>query len=149
MTTTLADPGRLINLTFRPPSGQVEIEACRALCRRVFQNPSSPAIPLPVESPKRLVLVAYAGDKPVGTGRIACTADSWWQISSLATSSRYEGKYFIGSNIMERLEEYARKHGGRRITLSATRRAREFYEKRGYSYRYPSRPRSAVMFKDL
>lgn len=152
MTITLADYGGAINFVFRVPEGNVELEACHKLCRRVFQNPSSPAIPLPAESNKRLVLAAFAGDKIVGTGRIECPSVSdfcWWQISSVATDKRYQGRYRIASTIMRRLEVYAGGYGCHRITLSAaTQRAEQFYVKRGYTRKYPH-GKSRLMYKDL
>ncbi len=141
-----------LNLAFRSPDGLIEVKACHVLCKRVFNNPDSPAIPLPVETPKRLVLGCYAGDKLVGTGRIECVSrnSAWWQVSSLAVDHRYRERHHIGSSLLARLEEYARSFGCERINLSTSRYAsdRGFYENRGYQYKYPGR-RSSAIFKDL
>lgn len=151
MTTTLAELGGAINLVFRAPEGEVEVNACHLLCRRVFQSLSSPSIPLPTTTSYRLVLGAFAGDKIVGTGRIECTSaidSGWWQISSVATDAHYRGRYHIASTILRRLEAFAGGHGCRRVTLTASRQSGTFYENRGYVLKYPN-TKSRAMYKDL
>jgi predicted GNAT family N-acyltransferase len=75
--------------------------------------------------------VAYAGDKPVGAGRLRTYAPGVGKVERVAVLASERGTG-LGRQIMLAMEEAARKKGYARLKLNAQTHARRFYEKLGY-----------------
>ena len=75
--------------------------------------------------------VAYADGKVVGCGRMFHEEESTYHIGRIAVLREYR-KLFIGSVIMNALEQKAKSIGAEYVVLSAQKRAWDFYLKLGY-----------------
>jgi predicted GNAT family N-acyltransferase len=69
---------------------------------------------------------------PCGAGRVIFSAPGVAKIERMAVVDDVRGRG-IGRALLVFLEDEARRLGARRLTLSAQVRAREFYEKAGYT----------------
>lgn len=80
-----------------------------------------------------LHIIAYADDKPVGTGRMFQSENNGeYIIGRIAVLKDYR-KYHLGSTIVKAFEEKAKELGAAQISLSAQCRVRGFYEKLGFT----------------
>jgi predicted GNAT family N-acyltransferase len=78
-------------------------------------------------------VVLFVDEKPAATGRLLPgKSDDIFVIGRVAVLMEYR-KLHLGSKIINALEEEAKRLGGVSIELSAQCRAKEFYEKLGYS----------------
>ena len=75
-------------------------------------------------------LVLYDDGKPIATCRYFGEGATY-HIGRVAVLKAYRGQN-LGSKIMQLAEAEIKKDGGKRITLSAQVRAKDFYEKLGY-----------------
>lgn len=78
-------------------------------------------------------LVAFDGDRPVGTCRFFKKEGSQndYMAGRIAVRKEYRGQG-IGAELLEAVEKAVKEKGGRRIFLHAQTRAEAFYEKQGY-----------------
>lgn len=74
--------------------------------------------------------VGYVDSNPVATARIIDRTDQW-QVQRLAVLSRQRNKHY-GSDLMNAIENDAKKQQVSQIILHAQDSAVEFYEKLGY-----------------
>lgn len=80
-----------------------------------------------------LHLVLFADGAPAATGRLMQgNEEKTFIIGRVAVLKKYRG-LGLGSILVGVLEDKAKKLGGKNIGLSAQCRAKEFYEKMGYS----------------
>ena len=80
--------------------------------------------------------IKYMNNIPAATGRVfrknqEALDDTTYIIGRVAVIKEYRS-YHLGSEIINALEDYARKKGAQQIELSAQVRVRKFYEKLGY-----------------
>jgi GNAT superfamily N-acetyltransferase len=73
----------------------------------------------------------FENEQIIGVGRLDFTENLGSQIRFMAVNERYQGKG-IGRQLMEHMEEIARKKGSKETILHAREIALPFYEKLGY-----------------
>ena len=78
-------------------------------------------------------IVAFDGDKPVGTCRFFKDDKSQndYIAGRIAVRKEYRGQD-IGTDLLKAVEKAVKDRGGNRVVLHAQIRAKEFYEKQGY-----------------
>lgn len=77
-------------------------------------------------------VLIYDGKTPIATGRLYSDDGQSYHIGRVCVKKEYRGKK-LGRRVLSALEEDARKAGGSEVKLSAQCRAKEFYEKCGYT----------------
>lgn len=78
-----------------------------------------------------LHLICYEGERVAGCARLFCQGAGVWHAGRIAVAKDCRGAG-MGAAIMAALEQKAAKLGGKKLILSAQRRAAGFYEKQGY-----------------
>lgn len=79
-----------------------------------------------------LHIVLFCGGVPAAVGRIYKDGEKAYAAGRIAVRKQFRGQK-LGAEIMRLLEEKARELGAERMWVSAQCRAREFYEKSGYT----------------
>jgi len=79
-------------------------------------------------------IVIFDGSKPVATGRVFPKTEDKkvYTIGRVSVLKKYRNQG-MGVNLMKKLEACAKSLGGEKIVLGAQVRAKEFYQKHGYS----------------
>ena len=110
-----------------------ETEAVRILRMRVFVNEQG--VPPEVETDEfddvAIHAVAYKSGFVVGTGRLILDTDTHARIGRMAVDADLRRKG-VGSAVLEFLENEARYHGIKKVTLHAQNYVKSFYAKYGY-----------------
>ncbi|HEY4567092.1 MAG TPA: GNAT family N-acetyltransferase [Savagea sp.] len=75
--------------------------------------------------------VIYDDDSPIGAARMRPLAEGSCKIERLCILPEHRGKH-LGSQMMDKVESFARENGWTTLTLHAQTQAIPFYEKRGY-----------------
>jgi predicted GNAT family N-acyltransferase len=77
-------------------------------------------------------VLAYIGERPVGTGRLVILDDGSARIGRMAVRQPLRGRG-VGSAILQRLMEAARERSVRRVVLAGQLHAIPFYERHGFA----------------
>ena len=110
-----------------------EMEAAKAIRIRVFVHEQS----VPVEEEMdgadstAVHVLAILGPLPVGTGRLVALPDGEARIGRMAVDLPHR-RAGVGTIIMERLEQEARRLGLTQATLHAQTYVKAFYGRQGY-----------------
>ena len=75
--------------------------------------------------------VAYADDEPVGTARLREPQDSLGKVERLAVLPAHRGEG-LGRQLMDAIEDEAKRWGLERLTLHGQLRVADFYDHLGY-----------------
>jgi len=78
------------------------------------------------------LIVAYLGNKAVGTARVRYLSDNGAKLERLAVLKDYR-KIGLGRKIMDYVIGYLKGKGIKNITLDAQEHAKNFYEKLGFA----------------
>ena len=110
-----------------------EAEAVRYLRTRVFVEEQGvpPELEMDEYDDTPVHAVAYQGGVVIGTGRLILDTSTDARIGRMAVeaSLRRSG---VGSAVLDFLENEARSHGIKRVTVHAQHYVKEFYAKCGY-----------------
>lgn len=77
-------------------------------------------------------LVAFDGEKPVGTCRFFLKEGTDYTAGRLAVIKEYRGRH-VGASLLGAVEKRVKEKGGTRVALHSQVRAEHFYERQGYT----------------
>jgi predicted GNAT family N-acyltransferase len=119
----------------RAASGPAELEAALALRQRVFCDEQGVTLEADQDGldPEALHLVAYDGERLVGTCRLLFD-EGIARLARMAVECDARGRG-IGAAILAEAEQAAKAAGARRIRLHAQTAARSLYERSGFEAR--------------
>lgn len=76
-------------------------------------------------------MIVYEDDTPIACCRFFKGEDDEYVIGRLAVLKEHRGKH-LGSLMLSNAEEYIKRQGGKKLSVSAQVRVKSFYEKQGY-----------------
>lgn len=76
-------------------------------------------------------MIVYEDDAPIACCRFFKCEDDEYVIGRLAVLKEHRGKH-LGSLMLSNAEEYIKRQGGKKLSVSAQVRVKSFYEKQGY-----------------